>query len=361
MLTEGSIRKLFLDVVPLVLSLFYADLPPFGTNLVYSISATALVAIYITVFNGIVWPLLSRATPRVIPNFSGRWVGYITERRHFEKINEADSYVEKIDRMVPVFMQVNQDFFRIAILFRSETDTDLAKGLDSGCTMAAVDFADIGNPRLRHTFARADMVGEVRLALTDAGGRPIVLGNYSSSKQRVGHLEMARIRRKTTALCGEVMLLSGVEGPYVGIRVDPLACKKYTTLFRRCVGRKRFRHMNSRRDARDGQGYHMTVIGPDEMPTLSTDQRAWMNERFLGKMVWVELEGVGKQERDGKSAFFIIARSSLAQDTRKALGLKFKHFHVTLGFDVDDLNDVEKGDDTRISVLREKLVRAIGR
>ena len=93
---------------------------------------------------------------------------------------------------------------------------------------------------------------------------------------------------------------------------------------------------------RDHHSFHITLINPFEYQKLDK------NKVTTGQMLSFNLVGLGKAEKPGKAAYFVIANSNDGQFYRQQLLLKPKDFHVTLGFKPQDVFGVSKGADTLI-------------
>ena len=115
--------------------------------------------------------------------------------------------------------------------------------------------------------------------------------------------------------------------------------------------------MREKREERDGEDHHLTIIESFEMAGLLPGQRDWIEQNLFGRKVWVELQGLGRRCRDGNCVYFVIANSRVAQDARRNVGLGFKNLHVTLGFDATDLHNVAKDETSRVSVTLQQMRR----
>ena len=335
-LTATAVRDYLTIVVTMILSVFNITIAPpeFVRTIINGISALAIVFIYIRVFNKAIWPLLSHFTSYLVPNFSGIWHGYITERRHFERDGQDDRgevYRERIDHMIPVHMTISQDFFQIGILFQSETESDLARGRDSDCTMAEIDCADARSVKLNHTFRRADMVGEVRLSLQASDGPATLAGNYSSSKQRIGYIELVKASRGIVYYCAEVKRAPNPSEPAIVAAVDPKVIRKFVQRLRTSLGKRRFDRVNAARIDRMGNEYRVTLIGAEELSALSLAQRKWLEEDLVGKHIWIELSQVRRHRRGETATYFVATESTRIDRVRQHLALELKELNLPLG------------------------------
>lgn len=360
-LTASLLRDYLSDMFALASSQFgIVNIKAQTAEIINSLSATAIVFLYIRLFSGPVWQLVSRFTPRLIPNFSGMWHGYITERKFYEQVEyDADGEVfrKRVERMVPVQMEISQDFFRIGIMFRSEAESDVTTGRDSGCTMAQIDFEDLRNPQLKHTFQRADMVGEVRLTLNASGEQATLAGNYSSSKQRVGYMEMTKAKRGTTHRSVEVKALAGPAGQVLAALIDQKSIRKFGRRLRKCVGKRRYDLLNAARIAKSGNDYRLAVFDEVEWQALSETQRRQIEERLLDKTVWIELLEVRKHSEGALCTYFVAVESKVLDNARQQLGLATKELRIPLGCQPLRSPRLTASVPTRVTILRERLAR----
>jgi len=118
----------------------------------------------------------------------------------------------------------------------------------------------------------------------------------------------------------------------------------------------------ARRDRREGSEYthHITVISVMEYNQLMKNDPKDFQERINTiKSLDIEdldFEGVGKAERDGNIAYFVVVESPILDEFRSSLGLEPKDFHVTLGFDKKDVFGVRKNQVLKKKTKFSKLV-----
>jgi hypothetical protein len=91
---------------------------------------------------------------------------------------------------------------------------------------------------------------------------------------------------------------------------------------------------------RDHQTFHVTLINPFEYREVN------QKNIQLGKSLSVKLLGLGKVAKEEKSTYFVVVQSSQAQFYRQQLALANKDFHITLGFNPQDIYGVSKNSDT---------------
>jgi len=90
---------------------------------------------------------------------------------------------------------------------------------------------------------------------------------------------------------------------------------------------------------RDHGKFHLTLINPYEYRDLTDAQKAQLTKT---ENITVELHGLGSVSKTSQSTFYVIATSERAQNLRRAVGLKDKDFHITLGFTLNDIYDMRK-------------------
>lgn len=99
--------------------------------------------------------------------------------------------------------------------------------------------------------------------------------------------------------------------------------------------------------SRDGNKYHITVFSVAEVDQLIKkygfeDSTKIFDEVNKLKLDDVKLQGIGKAEKAGSIAYFIIASSMTLNYIREKYGLSPKDLHVTLGFNPKDVHGVSK-------------------
>ena len=164
--------------------------------------------------------------------------------------------------------------------------------------------------------------------------------NYLQSKQ-----SQKAVRLKVTKLKdnqGQV---------YLGAIISRAELSSYLIKLEQLLGDS-FQQYRAFQAARDHQLFHMTLISPQEYQLadkalveqlLAPD----FNSNFSSQLN-VTLLGLGKVELDNKETFFVVAQSGDAQLIRQRFLLKNKDFHVTLGFNPNDIYGVKKDSSTLI-------------
>lgn len=326
--------------------------PGISQAVVGSISVVLLIsAIYMT-FDNFLWKLPAKFGVPFVPDFSGRWWGYITERVLFVQSGSSNQFTRVIEKNLPVEMIIEQTFSGINISFGSlEEDTE-ASNFSQNTTAVGIGSDDSSIPRIRYMYSRSFLSGEAALEMRKDSEGTWLSGPYTSNKPRVGHLRLPRARKRDGQLfCGTIELMKTANGgEYVGISVDYKYVEQLLKRFKKKVSSTEYRSMRNSQSERDGNAFHLTVVEPAELSsrtseTLSPDiGRGIVTDR----KVWVLLRYLGRAEKGSDIAYYVTARSEILQEIRKSLSLPPKAFHVTLGFRGKDVHDVNKGDDSGI-------------
>ena len=215
-------------------------------------------------------------------------------------------------------------------------------------------------PSLHYVFTRQDVRGETTLVMQRASdGALELMGEYISSRPRSGSIVLEKAR-SSAWFVGQVMILRSQTGEeYLGASVDAGTLKTHLARFKREVGQRRYREMRDRQAARDGGGFHITLIEPREYPAVAgriPDGTGWKG-LATGSLLWFRLEGLGHaaDANTGNETYFVVAASRRANSLRRDLGLAEEALHATLGFDKEDVHGVNKGPDLMLRSRAPKL------
>jgi len=137
---------------------------------------------------------------------------------------------------------------------------------------------------------------------------------------------------------------------YLGALITKAELTPYLTQMKTLLGNE-FSEFRQNQMARDHHLFHFTVVNPYEYQTINKTKLT--TELKNHSMVSLTLHGLGsvgldKQGYSQKSSYYVVASSSDAQFLRQNLLLKRKDFHVTLGFNPQDIYDQPKGLSTLI-------------
>eukprot|EP01120_Amphizonella_sp_Union-15-10_P001169 TRINITY_DN11223_c0_g1_i1.p1 TRINITY_DN11223_c0_g1~~TRINITY_DN11223_c0_g1_i1.p1 ORF type:complete len:132 (+),score=25.76 TRINITY_DN11223_c0_g1_i1:511-906(+) len=108
-------------------------------------------------------------------------------------------------------------------------------------------------------------------------------------------------------------------------------------------------HYVTKREKRDGNEFHITIINRGELESLGWGQN--LDDYVFMKNImtsvseipdnWTD-EGVGSAAVAGQEAYFKVILWPAANQFRKSLGLPVADFHITVGFKEHDLFGVDK-------------------
>jgi len=129
---------------------------------------------------------------------------------------------------------------------------------------------------------------------------------------------------------------------YIGGQISSADLAIYLQQMKSHLG-DRFIKYRENQARRDHQTFHITLINPFEYREIN---KKAIN---LGKSLSVTLLGLGHVAKDKEGAYFVVARSAQAKFYRQTLALPNKDFHVTLGFNPQDIFGVSKGVDTLLT------------
>jgi hypothetical protein len=147
---------------------------------------------------------------------------------------------------------------------------------------------------------------------------------------------------------------------YLGIKFNEGQIESFLKDLYEIVGsNERFETLISnqaRRDRSEGSEHthHITILSVMEYNKLMNSNPKDFQER-INTIQSVDIEdlefkGIGKAERAGNIAYFIVVESPTLDEFRSSLGLEPRDFHITLGFDKKDVFGVRKNE-----VIKKKL------
>lgn len=114
-----------------------------------------------------------------------------------------------------------------------------------------------------------------------------------------------------------------------------------------------FEQFRANQSARDRHSFHMTLITPNEYQHVDkklVEQLLSANAVVnFSSALQVDLLGLGKAEKSGKSSYFVVTQSNDAQLIRQRFLLSHKDFHITLGFNPNDVYGVRKDKTTLLN------------
>jgi hypothetical protein len=139
---------------------------------------------------------------------------------------------------------------------------------------------------------------------------------------------------------------------YLGAIISRAELSPYLVKLEQLLGNS-FQVFRKYQAARDHQLFHMTLLAPQEYQFADKTLVAKLlapdfNSNFSSQLN-VTLLGLGKVEQENKQTYYVVAQSNDAQLIRQRFLLKNKDFHVTLGFNPNDIYGVRKDSSTLIS------------
>ena len=129
---------------------------------------------------------------------------------------------------------------------------------------------------------------------------------------------------------------------YIGGVISPDDLSIYLTEMKSILGDD-YRIFRQYQIARDHNTFHVTLINPIEYQKIKKDKLK------LNSSLAITLIGLGRVIKNKKISYYVVAQSEEAQIYRQQFLLTRKYFHVTLGFNPQDIYDVDKGIDTLIN------------
>ncbi|MCI2284576.1 hypothetical protein L3081_15725 [Colwellia sp. MSW7] len=191
------------------------------------------------------------------------------------------------------------------------------------------------------------------IAEPNSAGKAELISQRAQARQASNDVEAQQIRRISKTLRLKITKLSDNRGQeYIGATVSRAELQPYLAKLESILGAS-FQQYRERQATRDHQLFHMTIISPPEYQVANkTDIEKLLsldviNSSMSGE-VNVTLLGLGNVQLDNKETYFIVAKSSDAQMIRQQFLLKNKDFHITLGFNPDDIYGVTKDSSTLI-------------
>lgn len=148
-------------------------------------------------------------------------------------------------------------------------------------------------------------------------------------------------------MVGRVQWIRDVLGNnYLGVDVSTTIVDTYLEKLKEILGNE-FEEWSSNQKKRDNGHYHITVINVQEYS--DTMNRMGM-DNFVNSLDLVfdyevddiQLLGLGKAEKAGNTAYFIVVRSEKLAAIRRRYNLEEQDFHITLAFKYKDVFGVRK-------------------
>ncbi len=159
----------------------------------------------------------------------------------------------------------------------------------------------------------------------------------------VGNIQEKHIVAKITELEDNSGLV------YVGALISQADVSVYLQQMQSIVDNKVvYQQLRANQSSRDHQSFHVTLINPYEYQTIK-------NKVKLGENIRLTLHGLGRVQKtlslnnkqsktkQLQQSYFVVVSSADGQYFRQQYLLKPKDFHITLGFNPQDIYDMSKG------------------
>ncbi len=137
---------------------------------------------------------------------------------------------------------------------------------------------------------------------------------------------------------------------YVGAVINRADISVYLQKMKSVVDNNEFyQQLRANQASRDQQTFHVTLINPYEYQTLNKPVK-------FGQSIRLTLQGLGRVQKNTsvndksqpatavlQQSYFVVVSSADGQYFRQQYLLKPKDFHITLGFNPQDIYDMSKG------------------
>lgn len=329
------------EKVPLLKSIFEIDTGHIGTLQFAALALFGLILPFLYYLTDeFLWrlPILNRFLG--VPDLNGQWIGIIERTNYPEVVREEG---------IPVFMVIEQTYFRMSIKVKNISPETLS-GITFSNTQAIDIEGDFDSGFVLNLMFEVEnkeggrTIGANRLLLDAKAESHTLSGEYVSSFPRVGNINVTRVHKNEKIQLGNVKPLTSQSNErYFGISIDSKIVRIEENKLNRHLGVKEFSEAKKNRENRDGPSYHLTIITPLEVGSLSKEHLKLLND--LPEMSFVP-QKVGHAVSGDNECWFITVHSPHGDYLRKQVGLPKKDFHITLGFRDEDVHDRPK-DHTR--------------
>lgn len=134
---------------------------------------------------------------------------------------------------------------------------------------------------------------------------------------------------------------------YIGCHIKQTSIIRYLRVLRRMLGDDIYVFYRKNKYKRDQGLFHITAINADEYQLLKLKNIDFnLNQNFE-----VRLYGIGRTRNAESVTYYIIVQSEQLHKYRKLFRLKPHDFHITLGYNPDDIHNVSKGNETLIKTV----------
>jgi hypothetical protein len=272
-----------------------------------------------------------------VPNLNGEWIGTLN-RKEFPSEEEEVS--------LPVFIIIKQTYFKMSVKLHNILPDSLSGISVSDTAVIGIENDSSDNFQINLMFEnkKASVFGANTLVLSQERGVELLQGNYVSSVPRIGEVLVFKVEKNRKIEIGKIKQMKDTDDNiYYGVPISPNLITSFEKVLRNRFNTETTSKLFANRQNRDGFGYHMTIIAPHEVSQLSSEQLKKLDN---GGEISFVLQKVGEAIRNDCSAYFITVHSPHGDYIREELGLPRKDFHITLGFNPNDIHDHEKDDTT---------------
>lgn len=135
---------------------------------------------------------------------------------------------------------------------------------------------------------------------------------------------------------------------YVGIDVPADIIEPYRVKLSQLLSEEEFSKLEAQKVLRDGEEWHITLLVYKEYRTLTPEEKALF---LIGENIEYKITGIGKAIGTGKVSgeqtvsYFATVEIPALTGVRESLGLdeiEHRDFHITLGFDPEDIHNADK-------------------
>lgn len=302
----------------------------------YGVSAFSLpvVAGIFWLFNNYLWRWFARFIG--VPNLNGEWFG---------ALDRVDTASGALEESLPIAASIRQTYMRMSFQLSGSDEESISGPTRSEAISMSLDGDAATGFVFNHMYRvlPAGSYGACTLNLARRNKKDTLEGEYAGSAMRHGRMVLVRIAGEDLLAAGEIKEHTSATGkPFLAIPVESRAVDKWRRKLGRRKGHEEYSRILANRTARDGNMHHMTIVTPDEYVVLSPEQI----DIVTGRNVQFALIGLGHFKRDRAQTCFVVAKCPHAALLRSRAGLGAHDFHVTLGFDPEDIHDCPKDEST---------------
>jgi hypothetical protein len=271
-----------------------------------------------------------------IPNLNGNWIGTIDRTEYPSLKKEKD---------LPVLVRVKQDYRRMQIILENYDKNSLSGFTSSEAHSINIDGHAQSRCTIHHMFDFAQGSGASSLTYSQAFKHAELRGTYVSNFPRTGTVTLRQLDKEDSVHRLPVKILKDNTGAeYLGIVIEDDFLKPYLKKLKKKSGTYDLTKAAANRKLRDGTSHHLTIVSPPEL----TKKRAALLKAFQDRDILFALTGLGSVNKNGATAYYVTVHSPHGALLRREANLPPRDFHVTLGFDPQDIHGVPKDESTWI-------------